>query len=352
MPDAAPAPDEPVGVPRAHGLPVVSAIIRQSPADFEVVEELGFTPSGDGEHDYLYVEKTGANTAWVARRLARLAGVGSRDVGFAGLKDRRAVTRQWFSVRRPRRDGSDWASATIEGVRILEITRNSRKLRRGAHKANRFRIALRGTAIGEAAGRLRERVADIRQHGVPNYFGEQRFGRDGANLELARQLFAGRRLPRDARSHALSAARSFLFNALLAERVRYGTWNRLLAGDIANLDGSGSVFPVDTVTAELEARVRDADIHPTATLWGRGAPLTRLDAARLESEVAERHPEFAAGLLKMRLEAGSRALRVRVDELSVDVEPGIAWLSFRLPKGAFATTVLAEIVGYDSRNNT
>lgn len=337
---------------RVFGQPVITANIRRTPEDFIVVEELGFEPCGDGEHDFLHIEKTGANTAWVARQLARIAGVASRDVGYAGLKDRHAVTQQWFSVRRPNRDGTDWHSAAIDGVRILDVTRNTRKLRRGAHRGNRFRIALRGDDIGAAGDALRQRIADIGRHGVPNYFGEQRFGRNNGNLELARQMFAGKRLRRDARSLAMSAARSLLFNAILAERVGAGTWHRLLAGDVANLDGSGSVFAVDAVTPELEARAAELDIHPTATLWGDGAPLTRLDAARVELAVVERFPDIASGLKRARVDAASRALRVRVGGLSVDIEPQVAWVAFSLPKGAFATTVLSEIVDYESPSST
>lgn len=331
---------------------MIAADIRRTPADFVVVEDPGFEPSGDGEHDFLLIEKTGTNTAWVARQLARIAGVPSRDVGYAGLKDRHALTRQWFSVRRPNRDGTNWQAAAIEGVQILDVTRNARKLRRGAHRGNRFRIALRAEGIDATAAELQERVADISRRGVPNYYGEQRFGRDYANIDLARQLFGGRRLPRDQRGHALSAARSLLFNAILAERVRDGTWERLLPGDLANLDGSGSVFAVDAVTPDLDARVRAADVHPTGTLWGDGAPLTRLDAAAIEDGVAERYPDLAAGLLRERVDAASRALRVRVSDLSVTIEADVAWLSFRLPKGAFATTVLSELADYESRSST
>lgn len=337
---------------RAHGAPVATAVIRRTPDDFVVVEEPGFEPSGDGEHDFLYIEKIGANTQWVARQLARFAGVAERDVGYAGLKDRYARTRQWFSVRRPGKDGSNWQAAAIDGVSILDVTRNTRKLRRGAHRGNRFRIALRGRDIAAAADDVHQRVAVIGKYGVPNYFGEQRFGRDGANLELASELFAGKRLRRDARSHALSAARSLLFNAILAERVQCGSWNRLLDGDVANLDGSGSVFAVDAVTPELEQRALALDIHPTGTLWGSNAPLTRFAAAEHETDIAARYPDIAAGLLRARIEAASRPLRVQVSDLSVDIDTDVVWLGFSLPRGAFATTVLAELADYESRKST
>lgn len=337
---------------RAYGAPLLAAQIRRRNADFQVSEELGFEPSGDGEHDFLWIEKCGANTAWVARQLARIAGVGSRDVGYCGQKDRHALTRQWFSVRRPGRDGTRWGVAVIDGVRILDVRRNARKLRRGAHRANRFCIALRGDDIEHHAEELRVRVAEIAQHGIPNYVGEQRFGHDAANLRLAERLFSGKRLKREARGYAISAARSVIFNAILNERVRDATWCQLIPGDLANLDGTGSVFAVDEVTAELQARAREQDIHPTATLWGDGAPLTSGDAGRIENCVAARYRTYADGLKMIRMDADSRALRARVGEFSIKFEPGVAWLEFRLGRGVFATTLLAEIVDYDLPSST
>lgn len=309
-----------------------------------MTEELGFAPSGDGEHDFLWIEKRGANTAWVATRLARHAGIKAADVGFAGLKDRHALTRQWFSVRRPGRDGTDWASFAADGVRLLAVERNARKLRRGAHRANRFRIALRSAAIGAKAAALEKRYGHIVKLGIPNYFGEQRFGRDGGNIELAAQLFAGMKLRRAARGHALSAARALLFNAVLDGRVRSGTWNCLLPGERANLDASGSSFAVDTLTAELDERCRALDLHPTATLWGKGAPLSTLDAARAETDAVAAYAELARGLSESRVAAASRPLRVRVSDARIEIAPQVAWLEFRLVKGAFATALLRELV--------
>lgn len=328
----------------AHGPALCAAEIRRNRDDFQVTEELGFDPSGNGEHDFLWIEKSGANTAWVARQLAGHAGVSSRDVGYAGLKDRHAVTRQWFSVRRPDRTGTDWAAFRADGVRVLQVARNRRKLRRGAHRSNRFRIALRAAGIGELASDLQERVACIRARGVPNYFGPQRFGRDGGNIDLARRLQAGEVLRRDARGHALSAARAYLFNAILERRVRTGAWDRLIRGDIANLDASGSVFPVQQPTPELDERCRALDIHPTATLWGRGAPLLAAEAARLETAVVSAYPGLASAVTDAGVDAASRALRARVEKIECDIRSDVAWLGFRLTRGAFATAVIRELV--------
>ena len=312
---------------RAHGPPLFSATIRSSNEDFEVTEVLGWELSADGEHDYLWIEKSGANTEWVARQLARHAGVPAKDVGYAGLKDRHALTRQWFSV--PRWHAPDWSAIAVEGVRVVETGRHQKKLRRGAHHANRFRIVLRGEETARHADELAARVGIIRTHGVPNYFGEQRFGRDGANLALADAWASGRRLPRHKRSLAISTVRSFLFNEALDARVREGTWNTLLPGDKANLDGTGSVFDVETVDEELERRCAGMDIHPAGVLAGDGCELGP-DAWR-------------NALDKARVEPGNRSLRLRVADAECTVEEGAATLSFTLPRGAFATAVIREI---------
>ena len=329
---------------RAWGEPPVKATIRQVAADFIVSEQLAVDFSGEGEHDWLWVEKTGANTPWVAGRLARHARVPERDVGFAGLKDRHAVTRQWFSVRRAA--ATDWAAFAADGVRILEVRRHRRKLKRGAHAGNRFAIVLRGSDIAASSAALDERLRQIGAEGVPNYFGEQRFGREQGNLELARALFDGRRLPRSQRSFALSAARSLLFNTTLDARVRAGNWNRLLPGEMANLDGSGSIFAVTTIDPELERRCAELDIHPTATLWGQGAPLSADEAAAVEQRAVAAWPDIRHGLEKEDLRAASRPLRLRVHELAgSQVEDGFK-VEFALGAGAFATAVLREIADY------
>lgn len=328
---------------RAHGGSVIDGAIRSRPSDFIVDEMLGFEPAGAGEHDLLRIEKTNANTEWVARRLAAYAGVKPVDVGYAGLKDRHAVTTQWFSVRRPNRDGTAWSGFEADGVRILDVFRHDRKLRRGSHAANSFRIALRGAGFAAKEAELRARVESISALGVPNYFGPQRFGRQGRNVELAIRMAEGTRLRRNERSYAISTARSLIFNAILDRRVRDRSWNRLLAGDRANLEGTNSVFDVDEITDELEARCSAFDIHPTATLWGSGAPLTAGIAATLESEVASGYTDLVDSLRANDVRAASRALRMHVIDLSLQVDDDVVWLEFRLPGGAYATSVIREL---------
>ena len=313
---------------RAFGVPLFSARIRTTPEDFQVTEELGYEFTGDGEHDYLWIEKTGTNTEWLARQLARFADVPAKDLGYAGLKDRHAVTRQWFSV--PRWNSPDWQTLDVEGAEILEVQRHNKKLRRGAHKANAFRIVLRGDGLAQHEEAIGKRVELIRREGVPNYFGEQRFGRDGSNLELADVWAKGKRLPRHKRSIAISSIRSFVFNEALDARVVGGTWNSLLPGDKANLDGTGSVFDVEEVDDELVRRCREMDIHPAGELIGDGS--------------AHENETWLAALGKARVEPGTRSLRLRVSDLEISSSEDMIVLSFTLGRGAFATSVLREIV--------
>lgn len=318
---------------RAHGSPLFAATIRSTPADFDVTEELGIEFFGDGEHDFLYIEKIRTNTEWLARQLAKHAGVPAKDVGYSGLKDRHAVTRQWFSV--PRWHAPDWDALDVEGATLLAQQRHHRKLRRGTHKSNHFEIVLRGDEPGQHAVALRERVAAIETNGVPNYFGAQRFGRDGGNLALADEWASGRRLPRHKRSLAISTVRSYLFNEMLHARVVGGTWNVMLAGDTANLDGSGSVFEVGDVDDDIERRCSEMDIHPTAPLAGDGST---------GHAVFDQWPNWMAALGDARVDPATRSLRLRVSDLKIDMDDDFVKLEFSLGRGAYATSVLREIV--------
>lgn len=334
--------------PRAVDPPAGRARLRVELEDFEVDEELGFAPSGQGEHVLLQVRKRGANTGWVARELAKLAGVRDFEVGYAGLKDRRAVTTQWFTVPGRRRPAADWLSVCGEGFEVRVAQAHARKLPRGALAANRFRIVLRDF-MGDAAA-LERRVAEIARSGVPNYFGPQRFGRELSNLESL--MRGGDNAER--RGHRtdfeLSAARSLIFNAVLAARVQRGDWHRLHVGERANLDGSNSSFLVEALDATLDERLSSLDIHPSGPLFGRGESTVGGEIAMLESAISARFPTLTARLLADRLDAARRPLRVAVRDLALEwLEPGrTACLSFRLRPGSFATTVLRELIDTDA----
>ena len=329
---------------RAHGAPALAARMRAAPEDFFVEEVPGFEASGAGEHLLLTVEKRGMNTAFAARRIAEWAGVDESAIGYAGLKDRHAVTRQRFSVWLPKKVAPDIAALGSDELRVLEHAWHSRKLPRGALAGNRFVLALRDVE-GERAS-IEARLHAIAAQGVPNYFGEQRFGRGGNNVQQAVAMFAGRRVKREERTMLLSAARSELFNRVLAARVEAGHWNAALDGEVWMLDGSRSVFGPEAFTDDLRMRVEGFDIHPTGPLWGEGE-LRSLDAAR-EVELAAMQGDSATrlrnGLERAGLKQERRALRLRPQDMAWRWrDDGALELVFALPPGCYATTVLREL---------
>jgi tRNA pseudouridine13 synthase len=333
---------QPPGLPFAHGGPPLTARLRATPEDFVVDEDLGFAADGAGEHVFLRVEKRGANTEWVARELARLAGVNADAVSYAGLKDRHAVTRQTFSLHMPGKQDPDWLAIAHPEFRVLAATRHSRKLKRGALKGNVFHIVLREVQGDRAAA---QGVLDaITSGGVPNYFGEQRFGRSGGNVERARGMFAGRRVKRHERSLLLSAARSHLYNQVLAARVQRGDWNQPQEGEVWMLGGSHSIFGPEPLTDDLLARHAAGDIDPTAALWGAGTLRSSAAVADLENAIAAQNAELAAGLIASGLKQERRILTLRPRDLCTtwhsehDLE-----LRFHLSAGVYATALLREI---------
>ncbi|KRA52281.1 pseudouridine synthase [Pseudoxanthomonas sp. Root65] len=332
------------GLPRAFGAPVLSARIRSTPEDFFVEELDGFEPSGEGEHLLLTVEKRGMNTVFAAKQIAAWAGIAEMGVGYAGLKDRHAVTRQRFSVHLPRKVAPDLAKLAVDGLTVVASTWHSRKLPRGALAGNRFELVLRDVA-GDAEA-IEARLREIAAHGLPNWFGEQRFGRDGGNVAAALAMFAGRRVRREQRSLLISAARSELFNRVLAARLADGSWNRGLEGEVWMLAGSRSVFGPEPWSDPLAQRLAHFDIHPTGPLWGAGEPRTQADARECETTALQGEDALAlrAGLEQEGLRQERRALRL--------VPQGLAWswlpddalrLTFALPPGSYATAVLHEL---------
>lgn len=328
--------------PRAAAGTRPVAVLKLQAADFRVEECLGFAPDGGSAHVLLKVEKTDANTAWVARRLAQLAGCRSGEVGYAGLKDRRAVTLQWFSV--PRRGPVEsWSAVQGEGFRVLEAHAHSRKLRRGALAGNQFRLVLR--QLQGDLSRLGEELALLGQRGAPNYFGPQRFGRGLANLQQVEAWTSGGALPRDReqRAFVISTARSLLFNAVLASRVRAGSWEQLLPGEVVNLAGSNSVFLAPVIDEELSARCAAFDVHPTGPLSGNGGLSPSAEAAEVEAAATAQLTTLVHRLEEEGIEASRRALRVPVIDLDWSLQGDVVELSFTLPRGAFATSLLGEV---------
>ena len=338
-------------LPRAFGEPLLQARIRSQPDDFRVDEIDAFAAHGEGEHLLLTVEKRGLNTAEVARRLARWAGIGEVGIGYAGLKDRHAVTTQRFSVHLPQRVAPDLTTLQDESLQVRHSVWHNRKLPRGALAGNRFTLLLRQVQ-GDRA-QLDERLAQIVARGIPNWFGEQRFGRGGGNIGQALAMFGGQRVKREQRSILLSAARSELFNRVLSHRVEQGSWERGLDGEVWMLAGSRSVFGPEPMSEELAKRLAAFDIHPTGPLWGEGelrctGEAAATELAALEEDVAMR---LRHGLEQAGLKQERRALRLPVG--------GLAWtwraddvleLVFALPPGSYATALLHELGDVGSDN--
>ena len=325
------------------GAPEAEGFIRRSPDDFVVEEIPRIHPEGEGGHLWLWVEKRSANTDWVAKELARAIDCVPRDVGYAGLKDRHAVTRQWFSVPLSYTTKENLENAEIEGVKILKSQHHTRKLKRGTLNGNRFQLKIRQFRGDER--QTAHRLEKIRANGVPNYFGPQRFGHRGQNVEQGYQLLQKRDgLPRNKRSIYLSALRSFLFNQVLAERVRRGDWNRIIEGDLAMLAGSQSVFPCEIPDAAIEDRIARFDIHPTGPLPGENGTQPTGLVAQMEQDVLVNWPQLTQVLESQRVQASRRALRLCPVDLDWSFDGNGLELDFALPPGAYATTVLREIL--------
>jgi tRNA pseudouridine13 synthase len=294
----------------------------------------------------LWVEKRGANTDWVARELAKFAGVSPVAVGYAGLKDRHAVTRQTFSVQLAGKPDPDWSTFPHADVKVLAATRHSRKLKRGALRGNRFVLVLRD--VQGDRGAAEQVLQQIAARGVPNYFGEQRFGREGGNVAQARAMFTGRRVDRDKRSFLLSAARSQIFNDVLAARVERGAWDTPLDGEIWSLAGSRSWFGPEPFSDVLAERLARADIHPSGPLWGQGEPPTVADAGALEREVAAASNDLAEGVAAARMDQERRPLRLLPRDFKWRwLDDNALELAFELPAGAYATVVVRELAAIE-----
>ena len=326
----------------AHGGPAGHCLFKSGLEDFFVDEELPFEPDGaGGEHLYVHIEKHGENTDWVAGELARHAGIKRQSVSYAGRKDRQGVTRQWFCVTLPGMADPDWAGLP-PSIKVLRQARHLKKLRTGTLKSNFFRITLRDVEADRA--QLESLLTTIAEQGVPNYYGTQRFGFGGRNLNKALAMFQGRfRANRNKRSVYISAARSWLFNQILSERVSQQSWNQYIAGDVIGFYDSNSLIfePEDNI----QQRIDTGDVSPTAALWGRGRLAVSDQARALEEQVAKAVPELCEGLETVGLNQERRVTRLLPGEMSWQWQGDKTLvMEFRLPKGCFATSVLRELL--------
>jgi len=328
--------------PYAHGEPLAGGILRQTAEDYIVDEIPLLEPDGAGEHVWLKIRKRHTNTDFVAKQLQKLAGVKSMAVSYAGMKDRHALTTQWFSVHLPTTEEPDWQSLSSDEIDIVEVKRHSRKLRRGTLLGNHFIIQVRDIDVDHDA--LMRRAESIKKHGVPNFFASQRFGHAGANLNKAQAMFEGdRRIKRHQRSIYLSTARSLLFNYILSERVNNKTWHSLQIGDICLRTGRRGFFPVEELNDELLQRLESGEIHPTAPLWGQGELPSSHEIKSLEESLPIEFPSWCEGLEKVGLNMERRELRLVPNDFSIENNDDGVKLSFSLPAGCYATSVIREL---------
>ncbi|WP_313626098.1 tRNA pseudouridine(13) synthase TruD [Kosakonia sp.] len=328
-----------------HGKPVASGVLKANPEDFVVVEDLGFEPDGEGEHILVRILKNGCNTRFVADALAKFLKIHAREVSFAGQKDKHAVTEQWLCARVPGNAMPDLSAFQLEGCKVLEYARHKRKLRLGALQGNAFTLVLR-----EVSNRadVEARLQAIAEKGVPNYFGAQRFGIGGSNLQGALRWAQSDAPVRDRnkRSFWLSAARSALFNQIVSERLKKTDFNQVVDGDALQLAGRGSWFVATREEqAELQTRVEAKTLMITASLPGSGEWGTQRDALAFEQQAVADAPQLQALLVREKVEAARRAMLLYPQKLSwnwwddVTVE-----LRFWLPAGSFATSVVRELI--------
>ena len=341
--------------PKAYPETNAKGILKLKPEDFQVDEIPLMIPAGEGEHIYLHIKKREVNTHWVARLLSEKFGVKENDVSYAGQKDRYAVTTQWFSIYAPKIEMTLEARPfPDEDIEILTQTRHSKKLRRGDLVGNRFNIVLRDIKSEEANSEeasleknksltdnsietlkasIENNLEAIKKNGVPNYFGLQRFGRGGGNMDQALAMLTGQRREknRQKKSMYLSAARSYIFNEVVAARIGQGLWGKSLAGDI-------DVSSNETQAAE----------HATAPMWGRGRLNSKDDALKLEKTISGPHHELCDGMEHAGLNQERRDIVSNIENMQWQwLENNDLSISFALASGHYATSVLQEFIAVE-----
>ncbi|MFC3094275.1 tRNA pseudouridine(13) synthase TruD [Alteromonas sediminis] len=334
------------------GRPVASGLLKQYIEDFVVTEDLGYAPSGDGEHVFLWVEKQGQNTAFVAEQLAKQTGLPLRNVTYAGRKDKFALTRQWFGLHAPKGIAMSPETLRIEGVTVLSHTRHHKKLRVGGLKGNHFSLTLRG--IDDIDATI-ARLETVKHQGVPNYFGDQRFGvrrnddgtvSMGGTLTLAMRMVEGEVIRnRNKRNMAISALRSALFNTLVSERIQAGMFDQVYLGDACSLQGSNSFFiATEDTLSDSNSRYIAKDLSPSAPLVGEGENPTKEMVGEWESSIIERYQRLADSLKAAGVKTLRRAIKVWPENLTWQRDNDTLIVGFGLPSGCFATSVLRECI--------
>jgi tRNA pseudouridine13 synthase len=341
-----------------YSQPTGSGVLKAQPDDFKVSEILGYEPNGDGEHIYLWTRKVGLNTAYVAEQLAKFCQLPLRNVSYAGRKDKHAVSEQWFGLHVPGKRSYDWSEMALEGFEVLHAKRHNKKLRTGVLKGNAFAIRIRQITQREE---VLTRLEKIKQSGVPNYYGEQRFGliratdstasKLGGNLLLAEKMLQGETIRnRNKRSMAISAMRSWLFNEFVSQRVSSDTLRKPINGDVFVLNGSNSYFTEPEINHQIVARLASGDIQISAPLWGSGPLSSQTETAGFEQAIAKKHADICNMLEQLGLKQERRFIHLNPQGFNWEFDQNDLLLNFSLPSGCFATSVIRELTNISQQD--
>ncbi|MDG6765679.1 tRNA pseudouridine(13) synthase TruD [Glaesserella parasuis] len=324
------------------GKPTQAGRLKAEFADFIVKEELGYDLSGDGEFVAVKIRKTDANTLFVGEKLAEFVGISAKNMSYAGLKDRHAVTEQWFCLHLAGKETPDFTQFQFDGVEIIEVTRHNRKIRVGSLAGNHFELLLRDV---KESNDLTARLQQIQAVGFPNYFTEQRFGRDGHNLTQAQRWAKGEISVKDRkkRSFYLSAARSEIFNLVVSNRIELGLTQQVLENDLMQLAGSNSWFVAKAEElAALNKRLELQDILLTAPLVGENSA-TQI-VSEYEQKIVVEHQDLLALMAKERMNSARRAMFCKPQHFEWLFEEEGLRLKFFLDAGSYATALVRELV--------
>ena len=329
-----------------YGAALVNGLVKGQASDFKVTEELGFQPAGEGEHLFLLIEKSMMTTHELIERAADDFSIKPRDVGYCGLKDKLAVTRQWLSLYLPGQMHS-LKMPSVSDYNLLDHKWHNKKLRPGTHRSNHFEVIVRN--VESMPETTRHQLDMIQQQGMANYFGEQRFGRQGDNVEQAVRTFSNprraRKLSRSKKSLYLSALRSFLFNRVLSRRIEQGIWDKPVTGDVFMLSGSQSIF-YEPINDGLLERYNHQDISSTISLYGAGNRILQSQALEIEDAVLAEHETIKQCLLQAKAKLQMRAARVTVADLRVEFNENerSLYIEARLPRGSYFTSLLDHFI--------
>lgn len=326
------------------GKPTAKGKIKAQPEHFKVTEKLGYDFSGSGEHVMVLIRKTGENTSFVANELAKACGVKSKDVSWAGLKDRHAVTEQWLSVHLP---GSGFPNLALfqekhPSIEVLEMTRHNKKLRPGDLAGNEFEVTLSEVTDVEE---VIKRLDTVSQQGVPNYFGNQRFGKDGNNLNEARRWGRDnvRTRNQNQRSLYLSTARSWIFNHIVSARIEAGCFNHFVDGDIALQNGEQILLSAEQLT-EFDQLLAQDSVQISAALAGDNELPTKAQALAIEQPFLDNEPDLMKLIRGNRMRHDRRPIALKAQNLTWEVDDNSVTLKFALDSGSFATSIVRELI--------